>query len=258
MPVALVTGGSSGIGNDIAFQLLMRGYTVAVTGRSQERLNAAFGGLNVDECSRLLLIQADAHDLRGYAAVIDQVLDRFGRIDVLVNNVGGGAVGQTLATSTVEGFDEMMSLNARSCWFMMAAARAALVASRGVIINFSSVLATRPVAGLGPYSASKAAVEMMTRTAALELAPHGVRVICIAPATIQTGFHVAAGMATDAAAAYYEASASAHPIGRIGQPQDLSELVVFLADSEKAGFITGSVIQVDGGRLLTSSAVPLR
>jgi hypothetical protein len=81
--------------------------------------------------------------------------------------------------------------------------------------------------------------------------------MCIAPATIQTHFHEAAGMSADAAAAYYEASKQTHPLGRVGQPEDISQLVVFLADSSKAGFMTGSTINVDGGRLLTSATANL-
>lgn len=251
--VALVTGGSSGIGRDIVQRFLAAGYNVAVTGRDGEKMARVFYGIPYE---RLYCIQADARNAELCYTVVSQVLERFGRLDVLINNVGGGAVGQTLISSTIASFNDMMALNARSCWFMMVAARTALIASRGCIINFSSVLAHRPVAGLGPYSASKAAVEMMTQTAALELAPYGVRVLCISPATVQTGFHVAAGMSSSAADAYYDASAKAHPLGRIGQPHDISDMVMFLA--EKAEFMTGSVLHVDGGRLLTSAAVALR
>jgi NAD(P)-dependent dehydrogenase (short-subunit alcohol dehydrogenase family) len=100
---------------------------------------------------------------------------------------------------------------------------------------------------------AKAAVEMITKSMAIELASKGIRVLCVSPATIQTGFHTSAGMSQEVAAAYYEASVSTHPIGRIGQAEDVAELVSFLADPVKAGFMTGSVINLDGGRLLTSA-----
>jgi 3-oxoacyl-[acyl-carrier protein] reductase len=146
-----------------------------------------------------------------------------------------------------------MNLNATSVFFTSQAAMPYLIETRGTIINFSSILASRPVAGLAAYSASKAAVEMLTKSLALELAPKRIRVLCVSPATIRTKFHTSAGMSEETAAKYYEASASTHPIGRVGVPEDVSELVAFLADSSKAGFMTGSVIDVDGGRLLTSA-----
>jgi NAD(P)-dependent dehydrogenase (short-subunit alcohol dehydrogenase family) len=146
-----------------------------------------------------------------------------------------------------------MNLNATSAFFTSQAALPYLIETRGTIINFSSILASRPVAGLAAYSASKAAVEMLTKSLALELAPKKIRVLCVSPATIQTNFHTSAGMSQETAAKYYEASVSTHPIGRVGVPEDISELVAFLADSKKAGFMTGCVIDVDGGRLLTSA-----
>ena len=118
-------------------------------------------------------------------------------------------------------------------------------------------MASRPVNGLAPYSIAKAGIEMMTKSLALELAPKNIRVLCIAPATIQTNFHTNAGMTQESANVYYENSANTHPLGRIGKPSDISELVVFLADNTKAGFQTGSIIPVDGGRMLTSSAIKL-
>jgi NAD(P)-dependent dehydrogenase (short-subunit alcohol dehydrogenase family) len=153
----------------------------------------------------------------------------------------------------VDAFYSAFQLNTASVFFTTQAALPYLKESRGAIVNFSSILASRPVAGLGPYSAAKAAVEMLTKTAALELAPFGVRVMCVSPATIQTGFHTAAGMSEIVAAAYYDSSKSTHPVGRVGQPEDISGLVAFLLDDTKAGFMTGSVVHVDGGRLLTSA-----
>lgn len=249
-PVVLITGGSSGIGHAIAMKFLGGGYRVAVTGRDMQRLTAAFSGLDTNN---LLCIEADAHDVRRYGEVVDRVLGVFGRLDVLVNNVGGGSIRQTLQSATVGEWDRVMDLNAKSTFFMIQASLPALRATQGSVVNFSSVLASRPVVGLGPYSAAKAAVDMITQTAALELAPEGIRVNCVAPATVQTGFHTAAGMSDNAAYDYYISSRATHPIGRVGEPQDVAEMVYFLSDRSKAGFITGTTVQVDGGRLLTSA-----
>ena len=252
--VALITGASSGIGLAIAKALYAAGYNIAVTGRDEVRLVQAYKDC---DAPRILYIQADATSQTSYANVVGRTIVHFKRLDVLVNNVGGGVLGKTLAATTLEDFNLAIQFNLTSVFFTSQAAIPHLAETKGAIINFSSILASRPVAGLGPYSAAKAAVEMLTKTMAVELAPQGVRVMCISPATIQTHFHEAAGMTPEAAAKYYEASKQTHPLGRVGQPEDISELVVFLADSTKAGFMTGSVIHVDGGRLLTSATANL-
>jgi NAD(P)-dependent dehydrogenase (short-subunit alcohol dehydrogenase family) len=254
MKVALITGASSGIGKEIALRLLADGYYVAVTGRNMKKLEEAYSSI---DAGTTLLIEADATHPESYTKCVEHTIKSFGRLDVLVNNVGGGTFGQTLQATTLADWNASFSLNTTSVFFTTQASLPYLIESKGVVINFSSVLASRPVTGLGPYSASKAAVEMLTKSLALELAPKGIRVLCISPATIQTGFHTAAGMTQEVANAYYTASSGTHPIGRIGQTQDISELVAFLADNSKAGFMTGSVIHVDGGRLLTSSAPAL-
>ena len=250
MKVALVTGASSGIGKAIADRLLEAGYSVAVSGRSIAKLREAYANVAP---ARVHFIEADASVTDSYTKVVSETVNAFGRLDALVNNVGGGTLGRTLAATTVDAFYSAFQLNTASVFFTTQAALPYLKEARGVVVNFSSILASRPVAGLGPYSAAKAAVEMLTKTAALELAPFGVRVMCVSPATIQTGFHTAAGMSEAAAAAYYDSSKTTHPLGRIGQPDDISGLVAFLLDENQAGFMTGSVIHVDGGRLLTSA-----
>jgi 3-oxoacyl-[acyl-carrier protein] reductase len=253
MKVALVTGGSSGIGKEIVLSLLKSNYNVAVTSRSMDKLIDSYKEISNEH---LHFIETDVMQINKYQDVIYSVCERFGYIDLLVNNVGGGKFGETIEKTTLEQWNEMITLNLSSSYFMSQAALKCM-APDACIINFSSILASRPVNGLGPYSIAKAGIEMMTKSLALELAPRNIRVLCIAPATIQTNFHTGAGMSQEAADKYYEGSASTHPIGRIGQPKDISELVVFLGDNDRAGFMTGSVISVDGGRMLTSSAIKL-
>jgi short-subunit dehydrogenase len=253
MKVALVTGGSSGIGKEIVLSLLKNNYNVAVTSRSMDKLINSYKEISNEH---LHFIETDVMQIDKYQDVIYSVCEIFGYIDLLVNNVGGGKFGETIEKTTLEQWNEMITLNLSSSYFMTQAALKCM-APDACIINFSSILASRPVNGLGPYSIAKAGVEMMTKSLALELAPRNIRVLCIAPATIQTNFHTGAGMSQEAADKYYEGSASTHPIGRIGQPRDISELVVFLGDNDRAGFMTGSVISVDGGRMLTSSAIKL-
>jgi len=253
MKIALVTGGSGGIGKEIVLSLIKNNYNVAVTSRKMDKLIEAFKGVNMDQ---LHFIETDVMNIENYKSVVYSVVEHFGYIDLLVNNVGGGKFGETIEKTSVEQWNDMMTLNLSSAYFMTQAALTCM-APEACVINFSSILASRPVNGLGPYSIAKAGIEMMTKSLALELAPKKIRVMCIAPATIQTNFHTGAGMSQESADKYYEGSASTHPIGRIGQPSDISELVVFLGDNSKSGFMTGSVISVDGGRMLTSSAIKL-
>jgi NAD(P)-dependent dehydrogenase (short-subunit alcohol dehydrogenase family) len=253
MKVALVTGGSSGIGKEIVLSLIRNNYNVAVTGRNMDKLLQSYKDISLD---RIHFIETDVMQIDKYKDVVYSVVEHFGYIDLLVNNVGGGKFGETIEKTTVNDWNEMMTLNLSSAYFMSQAVLTCMTPD-ACIINFSSILASRPVNGLAPYSIAKAGVEMMTKSLALELAPKKIRVLCISPATIQTNFHTGAGMSQEAADKYYEGSAGTHPIGRIGQPNDISELVVFLGDNSKAGFMTGSVIHVDGGRMLTSSAIKL-
>jgi NAD(P)-dependent dehydrogenase (short-subunit alcohol dehydrogenase family) len=257
MKTALVTGGSGGIGKEIVLSLLKNNYNVIVTGRNLEKLADSFDNFSeYVQTGRLSYVELDVMQVDTYKNKIHPIINNIGNIDLLVNNVGGGKLGETLEKTTLEQWNEMIGLNLTSAYFMSQVVLEKMN-SGGCIINFSSILASRPANGLGPYCIAKAGIEMMTKTMALELAPRNIRVLCIAPATIQTNFHTGAGMTQVAADKYYEDSASTHPIGRIGQPSDISELVVFLGDNTKAGFMTGSVISVDGGRLLTSAVAKL-
>ena len=243
--VALVTGASGGIGYAIAKKFLDAGYSVAVSGRRLDVLKKRLGSEGA------LCLEADSTDLAACRRIVEKTVETFGRLDVLVNNVGGGLLGQTIGTVSETDWAAMFRLNCDSCFFTLQAAVPALEAvGGGCVINFSSILAHRPVPGILPYTASKAAVEAITAAAALELAPKGIRVLCISPATIQTHFHEAAGMTAEKAAAYYEAAKSTHPVGRIGQPEDVAAMVLHLVDAK---FMTGSVVHIDGGRMLTSA-----
>jgi NAD(P)-dependent dehydrogenase (short-subunit alcohol dehydrogenase family) len=248
--VALITGARSGIGHAVARQFLKEGWLVAVTGRNNITLRAAY--FDVPDSS-ILYIAADSTNLDHCSTALNAVLSRFGRLDCLVNNVGGGTLKQTLLTTTPAEFNNSHLLNLSSVFFMTQAAIPALTETKGSIVNMSSVLATRPVPGLAPYCVHKAAVEMLTRSSAMELAPLQIRVNCVAPSVTQTDFHTNAGMSQTGAADYYSASATAHPLGRIGQSPDIATVTTFLADGDKSGFVTGTIIPVDGGRLMTMS-----
>lgn len=250
MKVALVTAGSGGIGKAIVDKLIDDCYCVAVTSRSIEKLKVVFSYVPP---TMILFLETDLTDVNSCYQAVEKTIKYYGQLNLLVNNAGGGTLYQTIEQATQQSFNDAFDLNVKSCFFMSQYSIPYLIETKGCIINFSSVLASRPAVGLGPYSAAKAAVEMLTKTTALELAPKGVRVLCVAPTAIETKFHVNAGMSVEEATKYYESCAKTHPLGRVGNVKDISNLVLFLSSS-RASYMTGSVIHVDGGRLLTSSS----
>ena len=254
-PTAIVTGASSGIGTAIAHALLKEGWLIAAIGRDLQRLQAAF-----PDQSNVKFIIADLSTLVGCSTCVHDSLKALETtsLNLLVNNAGGGILRQQWAGGgfSVEAFDAVFALNVRAPALLLNAAIPALIEAKGVVVNLSSVAGTRPFTGLGAYCMSKAAIDMFTQSAALELAPKGVRVVGIAPGTISTNFHKNAGMTTETSEEYYKASAFTHPIGRVGQAEDIANAVMFVISPTAASFITGTTLVVDGGRLLTSSTAP--
>ena len=146
----------------------------------------------------------------------------------------------------------MMDSNLRSVFLLTRAAAPALIERRGAIVNLSSVAGPRPYLNLLAYCVSKAGVDQLTRCAALELAPKSVRVNAVNPGVVRTNLHRSSGMSEDAYAAFVDRSKTTHPLGRVGEPEEIAELILFLASS-KAGWITGVTYSIDGGRAQTCS-----
>ena len=143
-----------------------------------------------------------------------------------------------------------MAVNLTAPFRLMRAAAAHLAARKGTIVNVSSVNGLRSFAGVLAYCVSKAAVDQLTRCAALELAAKGIRVNEVNPGVVVTELHRAGGMNDQAYAAFLEHSKTTHPLGRVGQPEEIADLIYFLA-SDRAGWITGATVSIDGGRALT-------
>jgi NAD(P)-dependent dehydrogenase (short-subunit alcohol dehydrogenase family) len=190
------------------------------------------------------LTTADAPD-----RIIRAAVDGFGGLDVLVNAAGVIASG-TMEATTDEVWDTMMAVNLRAPFRLMRAAAPHLAARKGSVVNVSSVNGLRSFPGVLAYCVSKAGVDHLTRCAALELAPLGVRVNAVNPGVTVTNLHRRSGMGEAQYAAFLERSKETHPLGRPGQAAEIAALILFLA-SDRAGWMTGETIPIDGGRHLT-------
>jgi NAD(P)-dependent dehydrogenase (short-subunit alcohol dehydrogenase family) len=187
---------------------------------------------------------ADAPDL-----IVRTAIDAFGHLDVLINAAGVIATGALEAT-TDEVWDTMMAVNLRAPFRLMRAAAPHLAERKGTVVNVSSVNGLRSFPGVLAYCVSKAGVDHLTRCAAIEMAPRGVRVNAVNPGVTVTNLHRRSGMGDTQYAAFLERSKETHPLGRPGQPEEIAALILFLA-SDRAAWMTGETIPIDGGRHLT-------
>lgn len=246
--IALVTGASSGIGRATAVALARDGFHVALAARDPSRLEevareiGAAGG-------RAFAIPTDVTDAGARAEAVRFTVERASGLDALVNAAGIISTG-TYETTSLEAFDRMMDLNVRSVLALIQLAAPHLAARRGAIVNVSSVTGTRAFPGVLAYCVSKAAVDQLTRCLALELAPKGVRVNAVNPGVVLTELHRRGGMDEASYAAFLERSRTTHPLGRVARPEEIAEVIAFLA-SERSSFVTGGTFPVDGGRQLT-------
>jgi NAD(P)-dependent dehydrogenase (short-subunit alcohol dehydrogenase family) len=246
--VAIVTGASSGIGRAAALALARQGASVVAVARDQSALADAVGAMT-SAGGTGLAVARDITDPAAADAITQAAAGRFGQIDVLVNAAGIIAMGTVDQTDDAL-WSRVMELNVTAAFRLMRAAIPHLKARRGSIVNVSSVNGRRVFPGLAAYNVSKAALDQLTRCAAIELAPAGVRVNAVNPGVTVTNLHRRSGMAEEQYSAFLTRSKETHPIGRPGQPEEVADLIVFLA-SERAGMITGETIAIDGGRHLT-------
>src|SRR5213594_37133 len=165
---------------------------------------------------------------------------------VAAGHISSGSIEDT----TLSAWDAMMNVNLRAVFHLMQTATPHLIKTKGNVVNISSVTGLRSFPGVLAYCVSKAAVDQLTRCAALELAPKGVRVNAVNPGVVITEIHKRGGMSEDNYANFLEHSKTTHPLGRVGRASEVAELVFYLA-SEKASWITGATYQIDGGRALT-------
>jgi NAD(P)-dependent dehydrogenase (short-subunit alcohol dehydrogenase family) len=243
--VAVVTGASSGIGRAIAAALAQAGASVVLVSRDAAALADAAAAAGAATHT----VAADVTAADAPARIVSGAVERFGGLDILVN--AAGVIGTAATDATPDDlYDRMMAINVRAPFRLMREAFPQLKARRGNVVNISSVNGLRAFAGVAVYCASKAALDHLSRCAALDWAPHGVRVNCVNPGVTVTNLHRRGGMDETRYAAFLERAKETHPLGRPGTPEDIAAAVLFVA-SEQASWMTGDTIAVDGGRHLT-------
>jgi NAD(P)-dependent dehydrogenase (short-subunit alcohol dehydrogenase family) len=243
--VALVTGATSGIGRAAAMKFAAEGARVALVGRNADALDAtrkamASGGEGA------LPIRADITREDDVRRLVEETIRALGGVDVVVCAAGVIGTG-SIETTTPELWDQMMAVNVRSVYRLVQLALPSLAARKGNVVVVSSVNGQRAFPNVLAYCCSKAAVDQFVMCASLELAPKGVRINAVNPGVTRTNLHRRSGMTEADYAAFVERSRTTHPIGRIGEPEEVADMILFLA-SERAAMITGNCVFVDGGR----------
>ena len=239
----IVTGGNSGIGEAIVLAAAAEGANVVIdyvahpdeTRHLVDKVHRAG--------ARAVGVRADVSTVAGLTAMVEAAVSQFGRLDVLVNNAGMETRTSVLDT-TEQQYDTVMAVNLRSAFFgtQLAAKQFIAQGGGGLVINISSVHEDWPMPGNTPYCVSKGGMRMLTRTAGVELGPHNIRVINVGPGAVDTPINAS----TESDPAKLKALDAAIPLGRMAEPDEIAQTVVFLA-SDKARYLTSTSIFVDGG-----------
>ena len=245
--VAVITGGSGGIGKETAARFLEEGASVVLVDIDQAGLDAAARELGGGDC--VLTAKADVSNEDDVKRYVKDALDRFGRIDVFFNNAGIEGKVAPLEQQDIALFDKVIAINVRGAYLGLKHVLPHMYkAGAGSVINTSSVAGLNGSAGVLPYVTSKHALTGMTKVAAIEAAGHNVRVNSVHPSPVNTRMmrSLEAGFEPDNAETAKAAMEKAIPLGRYGESDDIANLVLFLA-SDESRFITGAQYRIDGG-----------
>lgn len=246
--VVIITGATSGIGKATALCFAKENARLMLIARNKQVLNEIS-----DSCQKIgahvIPFAADVTDDAQIKKCINKAHKIYGGIDIMVNSAGIIANG-TIENTRLEDWDYMMNINLRSIFLMTQFALPSLIERKGNIVNVSSVTGLRAFPGVLAYCVSKAGLDQFTRCVALELAPKGIRVNAVNPGVTLTNLHRNGGMDEKAYQKFLEHSKTTHPIGRVGTPEEIADLILFLA-SPHAGWITGVTYSIDGGRAQT-------
>uniref|UniRef100_A0A914ZS38 Uncharacterized protein n=1 Tax=Parascaris univalens TaxID=6257 RepID=A0A914ZS38_PARUN len=232
--VALITGATSGIGRATAVLFNKLGASLVITGRANDRLQALADELSKVGTAETFPVTADLTKEEDIKSLVEAAIKKFNKLDILVNNAGILENG-TIENTTLEQFDHMLSVNLRAVFYLTNLLCPHLIETRGAIVNVSSVNGMRSFPNVLAYNISKAGVDQLTRCAALELAPKGVRVNCVNPGVTMTELHRRSGMDQTAYSAFIEHSKSTHALGRAGNPEEVANAIAFLASGRARG-----------------------
>lgn len=237
--VAVITGGASGIGLAIARKLVVNKITVILVGRDTKKLKKATAELGKDSD----YYSCDLSDLNSISSLVQEIIDKYGRIDILVNNAGIH-LKKPFNEVTDDEFQQVVLTNQTAIFSLTRSVAGFMMEQEsGSILNISSMASRYGIPYVIAYTASKSAIEGMTRALAVELGPYGIRVNCIAPGFIRTNM---SSVALDKDPERKQKVISRTPLGRLGTPEEVAEAASFIL-SDKASFITGVVLPVDGG-----------
>lgn len=247
-PVALITGGATGIGKAVAHKLVARGVTVVLSGRRQHVGDAVVAELSVvaQGGAKVRFIQNDVSDEAAVKTMVDSIVTEFGRLDMAVNNAAISNETGTMVTSTSQNFRDMVDTNILGVYYTMKYEIIQMLKQgNGTIVNLASIAGLNGIPYTAPYAATKHAVVGLTKSSALDHATQGLRINAVAPGAIKTD--IIAVQLEGGDENYNEESISAmHPMNRLGKPEEVANAICWLL-SDEASFVTGHVLSVDGG-----------
>ena len=239
---AIVSGGSKGIGKAIALKYAQAGADVVICSRRKENLESAVIEAESNGFS-LIPIECNTSNFDSIQSVVDLTMDKFGKVDILVNNAATNPYYGPILNSEDSHWDKIFDVNVKGYFnFAKACSNSMIQNNYGKIINVASIAAKTPLEGLGVYNISKAAVVMLTKVLAKELGQHNIQINTLAPGLIKTDFSKALWENEDT----YNKIVKSIPQGKMGTPEDISVMALYLA-SNASDFITGSIFTVDGG-----------
>ena len=239
---AIVSGGSKGIGKAIALKYAQAGADVVICSRRKENLEAAVIEAESNGFS-LIPIECNTSNFDSIQSVVDLTMDKFGKVDILVNNAATNPYYGPILNSEDSHWDKIFDVNVKGYFNFAKACSISMIKNNyGKIINVASIAAKTPLEGLGVYNISKAAVVMLTKVLAKELGQHNIQINTLAPGLIKTDFSKA--LWEDEST--YNKIVKSIPQGKMGTPEDISGMALYLA-SDASDFITGSIFTVDGG-----------